>query len=79
MLVNQQSPGNYLIQMTPEEEQHFQIVALNSTSPFICGVESCLAYILTWTEQHWHNTVKEPLIDNPPKHPWSNQNGLVSS
>ena len=60
MLVTQLSNCTYKIDMTEEELHHFRIIAIGTENKFVSGVESLLAYILTWTEQHWYDTIPEP-------------------
>ncbi|GAI70022.1 unnamed protein product [marine sediment metagenome] len=60
MLVTQITQNQYKIVLTDEEMKHMRIIMLGTDHMLVTSVESLIGFILTWTEQHWYDTVAEP-------------------
>jgi len=66
MLIDAREKNRFQIQLTDGELLHFEIVVISLNHPQIRNVSELLAYLIKYISAHYHETVKEPIIDGNP-------------
>lgn len=56
----------FRLEFDDEELLHFMIILASSPHHSCHSIESLLHYLLTWIEQKWYETAKEPLTNGNP-------------
>lgn len=70
MLVTELRRNVYEVSLSDVEMRHLRVILASDVHPNVYSVGTLIQYMLTWIEQHWFETMKEPDTDgntSPPR------------
>lgn len=53
----------FRVEMSDDELLHLMTIVVSTDKLPVSNVESLICYLLQYCEQHWYDTIKEPLTD----------------
>jgi len=60
MIVRNISTKTFQVDLTEDELYHYMLIIAASPSLCICSVDELIKHVLTYCEQNYHTTIKEP-------------------